>query len=249
MNLRKVIFLLLLIAGSISMSAQTRILKGVVTDEGTKETIIGASIAVKESTSGTITDIDGNFELDVKSGDILVISYIGYATQELTVFQQNNITIALKQESVLLNQVVVVGYGSQRKVDITGATVSVKGEELAKQPVMTATQALQGKVAGVQIISSGRPGSSPDVRVRGTGTALAGTTALFVVDGVLTDDISNINTADIVTMDVLKDASSTSIYGARGANGVVIITTKKGCLLYTSPSPRDRTRSRMPSSA
>ncbi|MBK8820076.1 MAG: TonB-dependent receptor [Saprospiraceae bacterium] len=228
MNLRKVIFLLLLIAGSISMSAQTRILKGVVTDEGTKETIIGASIAVKESTSGTITDIDGNFELDVKSGDILVISYIGYATQELTVFQQNNITIALKQESVLLNQVVVVGYGSQRKVDITGATVSVKGEELAKQPVMTATQALQGKVAGVQIISSGRPGSSPDVRVRGTGTALAGTTALFVVDGVLTDDISNINTADIVTMDVLKDASSTSIYGARGANGVVIITTKKG---------------------
>lgn len=207
---------------------QTSTLKGKILDAQTKETIIGASVEVKGTNRGTISDIDGNFEIDGKTGETLVFSYIGYKTTELIITSQNDITVELPQESVLLNQIVVVGYGSQRKVDITGSTASVKGEELQKQPVMTATQALQGKVAGVQIISSGRPGSSPDVRVRGTGTALAGTTALFVVDGVLTDDISNINTADIITMDVLKDASSTAIYGARGANGVIIITTKKG---------------------
>jgi TonB-linked SusC/RagA family outer membrane protein len=211
-----------------SIPAQDRTLQGLVTDEKSNEPIIGASILIKNSDKGTITDIDGKFSLTVSENDFLVFSYIGYASQEIGVRDQQNLLVALKTEDVLLDQVVIVGYGAQRKVDITGATVSVKGEELAKQPVMTATQALQGKVAGVQIISSGKPGSSPNVRVRGTGTALAGTSALFVVDGVLTDDISNINTADIVTMDVLKDASSTAIYGARGANGVVIITTKKG---------------------
>lgn len=210
------------------LQAQNRTITGLITDAGTQETIIGASIEVKGTTRGTISDIDGRFEIEATDEEILAISYIGYQTIEIKVGAQTEINILLKPESILLNQIVVVGYGSQRKVDITGATVSVKGEELQKQPVMTATQALQGKVAGVQIISSGRPGSSPDVRVRGTGTALAGTSALFVVDGVLTDDISNINTADIVTMDILKDASSTAIYGARGANGVIIITTKKG---------------------
>ncbi len=213
------------------LSAQERQLKGKVTDAGTGELIIGASVSIGDTGRGTITDVDGTFSLAASKNDILTIRFIGYASQTIRVTEAvlvSGVSIALVAEDVLLEQVVVVGYGAQRKVDITGATVSVKGEELARQPVMTATQALQGKVAGVQIISSGRPGSSPNIRVRGTGTALAGTTALFVVDGVLTDDISNINTADIVTMDVLKDASSTAIYGARGANGVVIITTKKG---------------------
>ncbi|MEY3420799.1 MAG: hypothetical protein RIR48_1088 [Bacteroidota bacterium] len=207
---------------------QTRTISGLVSDAKNNEPIIGASILIKNTDKGTISDLDGKFTLEVTDKDIIVVSYIGYTTQEIPLSGQTQISVLLKTEDILLEQVVIVGYGAQRKVDITGATVSVKGEELAKQPVMTATQALQGKVAGVQIISSGRPGSSPNVRVRGTGTALAGTTALFVVDGVLTDDITNINTADIVTMDVLKDASSTAIYGARGANGVVIITTKKG---------------------
>jgi TonB-linked SusC/RagA family outer membrane protein len=208
--------------------AQSGSVKGTIKDAKTSDPVIGASILVKNTSRGTITDLDGNFELEASKNDVLVISYIGYKTTELTVGAQSVFDVMLETEDVILDQVVIVGYGAQRKVDITGATVSVKGEELSKQPVMTATQALQGKVAGVQIISSGRPGSSPNVRVRGTGTALAGTTALFVVDGVLTDDISNINTSEIVTMDVLKDASSTAIYGARGANGVVIITTKKG---------------------
>jgi TonB-linked SusC/RagA family outer membrane protein len=127
-----------------------------------------------------------------------------------------------------LQEVVVVGYGVQKKSDITGATASIKGEELFKQPVLTATQAMQGKVAGVQIITSGQPGSSPQIRVRGVSTALGATTSLYVVDGVLTNDISNINTADIIDMTILKDASASAIYGSRGANGVIIITTRKG---------------------
>ncbi|MGB4959565.1 MAG: SusC/RagA family TonB-linked outer membrane protein, partial [Saprospiraceae bacterium] len=212
----------------VDVIAQSFTLIGSVKDAKSLDPIIGSSILIRGSSNGTITDIDGNFEIKVSSGDILVISYIGYKTQEINVSNDQKLEVLLASDDILLDQVVIVGYGAQRKVDITGATVSVKGEDLAKQPVMTATQALQGKVAGVQIVSSGRPGSSPNVRVRGTGTALAGTSALFVVDGVLTDDISNINTADIVTMDVLKDASSTAIYGARGANGVIIITTKKG---------------------
>ncbi len=224
-KLNTLLFLFLLTG---TIMAQNRIINGSVMDASNKEPVIGATIQIKNSKTGTITDVEGKFEISADPGNTLVFSYIGYSSKEVVVGDQKTIVVELNTEDILLEQVVIVGYGSQRKVDVTGATVSVKGEELAKQPVMTATQALQGKVAGVQIISSGRPGSSPNVRVRGTGTAIAGTSALFVVDGVLTDDISNINTSEIVTMDVLKDASSTAIYGARGANGVVIITTKKG---------------------
>jgi TonB-dependent starch-binding outer membrane protein SusC len=204
------------------------IIKGSIKDASNNDPIIGASVFVKGTQNGAVTNIDGEFEIKATSNDILSVSYIGYKSIEILVNDQMDIAILLQSDNVLLDQIVVVGYGTQRKVDLTGAAVSVKGEDLLKQPVITATQALQGKVAGVQILSSGKPGSSPNVRVRGIGTALAGTTALFVVDGVLTDDISNINISDIVSMDILKDASSTSIYGARGANGVIIITTKRG---------------------
>ena len=201
---------------------------GTVTDASNKESIIGATILVKNTNLGTISDIDGKFNLSVPPLSVITVTYFGLATKEISIHSDTILNIEMTTENIMLEQVVVVGYGSLRKADITGATVSVRGEELAKQPVLTATQALQGKVTGVQILSSGKPGSSPNVRIRGTGTALAGTSALFVVDGILTDDISNINTADITTLDVLKDASSTAIYGARGANGVVIITTKRG---------------------
>ena len=203
-------------------------LTGKVSDEKTKEGIPGVSIAIKGTNQGATTDMNGQFSLAVASTATLVISSVGYETKEVAYTGQATLNISLSEAANELAQVVVVGYGTQRKVDITGATSSIKGEDLAKQPVMTPTQAIQGKVAGVQIISSGRPGSSPNIRIRGTGTALAGTATLFVVDGVLTDDISNINTADITNVDILKDASSTAIYGSRGANGVVIITTKKG---------------------
>ncbi|MDJ1483871.1 TonB-dependent receptor [Cytophagaceae bacterium YF14B1] len=207
--------------------SQNRAVSGTVKDSG-GEGIPGASVLIKGTTTGTTTDSNGKFTLSAPDNAVLVVAFVGYEKVEVPVNNQSEINVTLQSSTTELAQVVVVGYGTQRKVDVTGATASVKGEELAKQPVLTATQAIQGKAAGVQIISSGQPGSSPVIRVRGTGTALAGTAALFVVDGVLTDDISNINTADIVSMDVLKDASATAIYGSRGANGVVIITTKKG---------------------
>ena len=202
---------------------------GKVTDNK-GESIPGASVRIKNTTTGIATDIDGKFSLDVPDNAILVVTSVGYDTQEMAVNGRSEVNIMLKTNTKELQEVVVVGYGTQRKVDITGSTASVKGEEIVKQPVLTATQAIQGKVAGVQIINSGQPGSSPIIRIRGTSTALAGTATLFVVDGVLTDDITNINTADIVNLDVLKDASSTAIYGSRGANGVIIITTKRGAI-------------------
>ena len=221
--------ILMLLLSSSSYAQNEKKISGKVTD--TKgESIPGASVKIKNTTTGVATDIDGKFSLNVPNNATLVVTSVGYDNQEVILNSRSEVIIILKTNTKELQEVVVVGYGIQRKVDITGSTASVKGEELVKQPVLTATQAIQGKVAGVQIINSGQPGSSPIIRIRGTSTALAGTATLFVVDGVLTDDITNINTADIVNLDVLKDASSTAIYGSRGANGVIIITTKRGAI-------------------
>ena len=221
--------ILMLLLSSSSYAQNEKKISGKVTD--TKgESIPGASVKIKNTTTGVATDIDGKFSLNVPNNATLVVTSVGYDNQEVILNSRSEVIIILKINTKELQEVVVVGYGTQRKVDITGSTASVKGEELVKQPVLTATQAIQGKVAGVQIINSGQPGSSPIIRIRGTSTALAGTATLFVVDGVLTDDITNINTADIVNLDVLKDASSTAIYGSRGANGVIIITTKRGAI-------------------
>ena len=202
--------------------------KGTVKDKDGNP-IPGVTIQVKGTALGTVSQPDGTFTLNVPDANAtLVFSYIGYESQEIPLAGRTTIDVTLAPSSSQLEQVVVVGYGTRRKRDLTGAIGSVKGEEITKQPVNTATQGIQGKLAGVQIISSGAPGSQPQVRVRGTGSMLAGAEPLYVVDGVLTNDIRNINTADIVTMDVLKDASSAAIYGVRAANGVVIITTKRG---------------------
>ncbi len=192
--------------------------------------IAGVTVQEKGTTGGTATDASGNFSLNVSSANAtLITSSLGYQPQTIALGGRTTVSIVLQGAAVKeLEQIVVVGYGTQKKKDLTGSVASVKGEELQKQPVQTATQALQGKVAGVQIISSGEPNSLPTVRVRGTGSALAGANPLYVVDGVITDDIRNINSADIVSLDVLKDASATAIYGMRAANGVLIITTKKG---------------------
>ena len=222
-------FFLMLILSSNLYAQNNKNVTGKVTDNK-GESIPGASVKIKNTTTGIATDIEGKFSLNVPNDAILIVTSVGYDDQEVNINGRSEVTIVMKTNTKELQEVVVVGYGTQRKVDITGATASVKGEELVKQPVLTATQAIQGKVAGVQIINSGQPGSSPVIRIRGTSTALAGTATLFVVDGVLTDDITNINTADIVNLDVLKDASSTAIYGSRGANGVIIITTKRGVI-------------------
>ena len=222
------LFLMLILSSNLYAQNDKNVTGKVTDNKG--ESIPGASVKIKNTTTGIATDIEGKFSLNVPNDAILTVTSVGYDDQEIAVSGRSEINIVMKTNTKELQEVVVVGYGTQRKVDITGATASVKGEELVKQPVLTATQAIQGKVAGVQIINSGQPGSSPVIRIRGTSTALAGTATLFVVDGVLTDDITNINTADIVNLDVLKDASSTAIYGSRGANGVIIITTKRGVI-------------------
>jgi TonB-linked SusC/RagA family outer membrane protein len=227
-GIQRIFMLVGILLYALSVSAADLRVSGTITDASNNDPVIGATIRVKGTTTGTTTDVNGKFALTVPDNATLEISSIGYENTEVAVNGRTEIAITMKPSTSQLQEVVVVGYGTQRKVDITGATVTIKGEELVKQPVLTATQALQGKAAGVQIINNGQPGSSPIVRIRGTGTALAGTAALFVVDGVLTDDITNINTSDIVNVDVLKDASATAIYGSRGANGVIIITTKRG---------------------
>jgi TonB-linked SusC/RagA family outer membrane protein len=203
--------------------------EGTITSKDDNQPLPGVNVVVQGTSLGTATDIEGKYSLSLAEGqNTLVYSFIGYRTQTIDVGDQTVIDVQLESDVQNLEEVVVVGYGIQKKSDITGATANIKGTELFRQPVLTATQAIQGKVAGVQIISSGQPGSSPQIRVRGVSTALGGTTSLYVVDGVLTDDISNINTADIVDINILKDASAAAIYGSRGANGVIIITTKKG---------------------
>jgi len=192
------------------------------------EPLPGVSITLVGSDRGTATDSSGNFTITIPTGGTLRITYIGYLTQDIKINNQTQLTIQLKPAGNQLNEVIVVGYGTQKKIDVTGSVGHVNGTELAKQPVLTATQAIQGKVAGVQVISSGQPGSLPQVIIRGAGSILAGANPLYIVDGIWTDDITNINNADILSVDVLKDASACSIYGVRGANGVILITTRQG---------------------
>lgn len=218
-----------LVLTATELLAQTRIVTGQVIGTDDKQPIPGVNIIIQGTNRGAATDFNGKYTIEVERGEnTLVFSFVGYKVQTVTIGDREVVNVNLEPEATALDEVVVVGYGIQKKSDITGATANLKGDVLLQQPVLTATQAMQGKVAGVQIISSGQPGSSPQVRVRGVSTALGGTTVLYVVDGVLTDDISNINTADIVDMNVLKDASASAIFGSRGANGVIIITTRKG---------------------
>lgn len=207
--------------------AQTTTVSGIVTGENNTP-LAAVSVSVKGTSKGTSTNNLGQFSISASPDATLVFSSVGYQNKEVEVAGQANISVTLAASALQLDQVVVVGYGTQRKRDLTGSVASVKGAEIAKLPVLTATQAIQGRVAGVQIISSGAPNAAPIVRIRGVGTMLGGANPLYVVDGVITDDIRNINSADITSLDVLKDASATAIYGMRAANGVLIITTKKG---------------------
>lgn len=202
----------------------SRIITGKVVDEN-GEPLIGATVLVKGTQDGTITDVDGSFQLDVPDGAVLVFSFTGYESVELAATP--GMQVVMKPTSQVLEQVVVIGYGTERRKAATGAVARVGGEELSKQPLLTATQALQGLATGIQVIGSGQPGSQPRVQIRGVNTVLTNENPLYVVDGVLTSDITNINTADIVSVDVLKDGAA-AIYGSRAANGVVLITTKRG---------------------
>ena len=203
------------------------VVKGTVTSSA-GQPVEGVTVKVKNAVTGTSTNEMGFYTLTVPEEAVLVFSSIGFQTKEVTVSGRTDINVVLEASAQQMEQVVVIGYGTSRKKDLTGSVASVTGAELAKQPVLTATQAVQGKVAGVQVITSGDPNALPIIRIRGTGTMLGGANPLYVVDGVINDDIRNINSADIVSLDILKDASATAIYGMRAANGVVLITTKKG---------------------
>ena len=236
---------------SISMMAQKVPVSGTVSDQ--TGPVIGASVIEKGTTNGTMTDNDGHFTLTVSKGAVIEISSIGYKTQEITVGAQTNFTVTMSEDNEFLDEVVVVGYGSMKKSDLAGASVSMKESDLKGSIISSLDQSLQGRAAGVTAVTtSGAPGSSSSIRVRGQATINANAEPLYVIDGVIVQGggntgadfglgdalgngkvstispLSTINPADIVSMEILKDASATAIYGAQGANGVVLITTKHG---------------------
>lgn len=205
---------------------QAKTVTGTVTDVS-GEPIIGANIRIKGTTTGTITDIDGNFSIEAEPQSVIEVSYIGYLTQETVINNQKSIRFLLKEDTKTLDEVVVIGYGVQKKADLTGSVANINTEKLNTQSNANIGQALQGKIAGVDIVSQGgAPGSGTRIMVRGIGT-LNNASPLYIVDGMYMNSIDHINPNDIASIDVLKDASSAAIYGSRAANGVIIVTTKE----------------------
>ena len=227
-NMRSLL-LILFSAISLSVSAQTITVKGNVKDTS-GEPVIGASVVEKgNTTNGTITDLDGNFSIKVDGKKTLVISYIGMKTQEVAVQGRKTINVQMVDDSKALDEVVVIGYGTVNKRDLTGSVASVSAKDLAAIPVASASEALTGKLAGVSVTTTeGSPDADIKIRVRGGGSLSQDNSPLYIVDGFPVSSISDIAPSEIQSIDVLKDASSTAIYGARGANGVIIITTKSG---------------------
>lgn len=206
---------------------QAKTVTGTVTDVS-GEPIIGANIRIKGTTTGTITDIDGNFSIEAEPQSVIEVSYIGYLTQETVINNQKSIRFLLKEDTKTLDEVVVIGYGVQKKADLTGSVANINTEKLNTQSNANIGQALQGKIAGVDIVSQGgAPGSGTRIMVRCIGT-LNNASPLYIVDGMYMNSIDHINPNDIASIDVLKDASSAAIYGSRAANGVIIVTTKEG---------------------
>ena len=214
---------------SVHETLQSKTVTGVVVDAAGVP-VIGANVIVKGTTVGTITDFDGNYSLEVPENAVLQISYIGYLTEEVTVGNKSSINVTLKEDSQALDELVVVGYGTMRKSDVTGSIATAKGEELVKQQSFSALDNLRGKVSGVNIFSnSSQPGAYNNrVIIRGMATINSSSDPLYVVDGVVMENFALVNPNDIESMEVLKDASAAAIYGARGANGVIMVTTKRG---------------------
>jgi TonB-linked SusC/RagA family outer membrane protein len=227
--MRKKILLFLLVIGFMFSAslAQTKQITGKVTDAITGETLIGVSVSVVGTKIGTQTDVSGNYAINVTSGSTLSFTYISFKTKLVKITDQKVVNITLEADSKLLNEVVAIGYGTVRKKDLTGAVSSVSAETIASQPVSSALQAIQGRAAGINIsVTEGSPDAEITVRVRGGGSLTGDNTPLFIVDGFPVTSISDIAPQDIESIDILKDASSTAIYGSRGANGVILVTTK-----------------------
>lgn len=224
-GLRTFSALVCLLLMTTSLFAQEKTVTGTVTDS-TNEPLIGASVVIQGTSNGTITDIDGKYSITASPDNVLEFSYVGMVKQDVKVGSQHVINIQLKEDSQMLAETVVIGYGSAKKRDLTGSITNIKGAEIANKPSTNPLFSLQGKVAGVQIINSGQAGSDPEIRVRGT-NSINGYKPLYIVDGLFNDNINFLNPEDIESMEVLKDPSSLAIFGVRGANGVIIITTKK----------------------
>ena len=233
---RLVLTTLLVAVGMVSVSAQTRTVTGMVTSSADGEPLIGATVMVLETKAGTVTDLDGRYTVKIAQGQTLLVSYLGYETKSIKYTGQATVDVALENDASTLDEVVVVGYGVMKRSDITGSVVSVGEKDIKKSVITSVDQALQGRAAGVQVTqNSGSPGGGISVSIRGV-NSLNGNEPLYVIDGVAIDGqtngnssaLSSINPSDIVSMEVLKDASATAIYGSRASNGVVLITTKKG---------------------
>ena len=228
--IRKVLLLLTVMLVFLNIAyAQNRQINGTVVDD-TGEPLVGVGVSVKNSTLGAQTNVEGGFTLNIPSGNAtLVFRYIGFKTKEVAVTNQTSISVLLDQEATMLNEVVAIGYGTVKKGDLTGAVGIVKGEELTQRPVTNVAEALIGKVAGLQIVATeGSPDAEIKVRLRGGGSISQDNSPLYIVDGFPVNDISNIASSDIESITFLKDAASTAIYGSRGSNGVLVITTKEG---------------------
>ena len=227
-NRQSFLLWMLLFFGSVSVFAQHAV-KGRITDAKTREPLVGVNVVLKGSSeSGTISDLNGNYSLSVPESSSLIFSYIGYVTQEISVKGQSVLNVALSEDMEALEEVVVIGYGTMRKRDLTGSLTQVKAEDMQAITVPNPIQALQGRVPGVVITTNtGSPEGNFTIRVRGTNSIRGGNDPLYVVDGMPVNP-SSINSQDIESVEVLKDASATAIYGSRGANGVILITTKKG---------------------
>ncbi len=225
--MRKLLFSLLLAASSLVLSAQTVTVTGTVTDD-TGEPLPGAFVLQRGTDNGTMTDLDGLYSLKVPADAVLSVTYIGFLEQTVSVDGRTAIDITLKTDALLMEEAVVVGYGTQKSKDLTAPIVNIKGDELAKQAAANPMSALQGMVSGVQITQSGAPGAGPSVKIRGVGSIGDYANPLYVVDGVFLDNIDFLSNNDIESLTVLKDASAAAIYGVRAANGVIIVTTRKG---------------------
>ena len=223
------LLMLLLISCHLNILAQGKIITGVILDK-TGETVIGASVLVKGTTNGTITDVDGNFTLNnVQENAVLQVSFVGYKNQDIALKGQSNVKVTLEEDTEVLDEVVVIGYGSVKKSTLTGAVAKMDTKGIQDRPLARPETALQGQLAGVTVrTTTGEPGADMQIRVRGAASVNANSDPLYVVDGVPMTTLSGINPADIASIEVLKDAASAAIYGSRGSNGVVIVTTQKG---------------------
>lgn len=225
----KLLLTTMIVLYSVSVFSQNHTVTGVIKDDATNEALIGVSIKVKGQSIGTITNLDGKYSISVDPNSTLEYSYLGYKTVQIAIAGKSVINVSLVQDVVTLNEVVAIGYGTQKKKELTGAVTQIKSEDMSKIAASDFTKTLQGQVAGVSVSeSSGRPGDNANIQIRGVGSINANANPIYVVDGIIYESNPNIASEDISTVDILKDGASCAIYGTRGANGVILITTKRG---------------------